>query len=148
MEENVKLAREFCREQFVSRGMIVDMAVHEGESSDPEIADNPHFHVLVPIRPMNPDGTWGKKQRREYKLCPLSFFRKLHFIPECLAVREAIRHIVRQHDLVIDHSLFFSVIMDSLVIITVSFFCKAGIKGKRADSGGFRCLYFRAETAQ
>ena len=68
MEENVKLAREFCREQFVSRGMIVDMAVHEGESSDPEIADNPHFHVLVPIRPMNPDGTWGKKQRREYKL--------------------------------------------------------------------------------
>lgn len=68
MEENVELAREFCREQFVSRGMIVDMAVHEGESSDPEIADNPHFHVLVPIRPMNPDGTWGKKQRREYKL--------------------------------------------------------------------------------
>ena len=68
MEENVKLAREFCREQFVSRGMIVDMAVHEGESSDPEIADNPHFHVLVPIRPMNTDGTWGKKQRREYKL--------------------------------------------------------------------------------
>ena len=26
MEENVELAREFCREQFVSRGMIVDMA--------------------------------------------------------------------------------------------------------------------------
>ena len=68
MEENVELAREFCWKQFVSRGMIVDMAVHEGESSDPEIADNPHFHVLVPIRPMNPDGTWGKKQRREYKL--------------------------------------------------------------------------------
>lgn len=60
MEENVELAREFCREQFVGRGMIVDMAVHEGESSDPEIADNPHFHVLVPIRPMNPDGTWGR----------------------------------------------------------------------------------------
>ena len=60
MEENVELAREFCREQFVSRGMIVDMAVHEGESSDPEIADNPHFHVLVPMRPMNPDGTWGR----------------------------------------------------------------------------------------
>ena len=68
MEENIELAREFCQEQFVSRGMIVDMAVHEGKSSDPELADNPHFHVLIPIRPMNQDGTWGKKQRREYKL--------------------------------------------------------------------------------
>ncbi|MGN0354860.1 MAG: MobQ family relaxase, partial [Muricoprocola sp.] len=68
MEENIELAREFCQEQFVSRGMTVDMAVHEGKSSDLELADNPHFHVLIPIRPMNQDGTWGKKQRREYKL--------------------------------------------------------------------------------
>ena len=29
---------------------------------------NPHFHVLCPIRPINPDGTWGSKQRREYTL--------------------------------------------------------------------------------
>lgn len=28
--------------------------------------DNPHVHVLCPIRPMNTDGTWGEKQRREY----------------------------------------------------------------------------------
>ena len=68
IEENIQLAKDFCREQFVSRGMIVDMAVHIGTSDDPEIADNPHFHVLAPIRPMNQDGTWGKKQRREYKL--------------------------------------------------------------------------------
>lgn len=68
MEENIQLAREFCKEQFVGRGMIVDMAVHEGVSDNPEIADNPHFHVLVPIRPMKEDGTWGNKQRREYKL--------------------------------------------------------------------------------
>ena len=30
LEENIKLAKEFCQEQFVARGMIVDLAVHEG----------------------------------------------------------------------------------------------------------------------
>ena len=66
--ENIELAREFCREQFVDRGIIVDMAVHEGHSADPELADNPHFHVLVPIRPKKEGGTWGNKQRRVYQL--------------------------------------------------------------------------------
>ena len=28
---------------------------------------NPHFHVMCPIRPLNPDGTWGAKQRRVYR---------------------------------------------------------------------------------
>ena len=53
-------------EQFVSRGMICDFAVH---APDPKGGiSNPHFHVLCPIRPMNEDGTWGNKQRREYTL--------------------------------------------------------------------------------
>ena len=29
LDENIELAREFCMEQFVARGMIVDLAVHE-----------------------------------------------------------------------------------------------------------------------
>ena len=29
---------------------------------------NPHFHVMTTMRPINPDGTWGQKQRREYVL--------------------------------------------------------------------------------
>ena len=28
----------------------------------------PHFHVMTTMRPLNPDGTWGQKQRREYLL--------------------------------------------------------------------------------
>ena len=28
LEENIRLAKEFCQEQFVARGMIVDLAVH------------------------------------------------------------------------------------------------------------------------
>ena len=66
MEENIALARQFLLEQFVSRGMIVDFAVH---SPDKEGGiSNPHFHVMCPIRPIEPNGKWGNKQRREYIL--------------------------------------------------------------------------------
>ena len=66
MEENIALARQFVREQFVAKGMIVDLAVHAPDKDGG--IQNPHFHVLCPIRPLNNDGTWGKKQRRVYKL--------------------------------------------------------------------------------
>ena len=68
LDENIELARAFCREQFVARGMIVDLAVHEGKSKNEDEPDNPHFHVLAPIRPFTEEGSWGNKQRREYVL--------------------------------------------------------------------------------
>ena len=67
MDENIRIAKEFIMENFVSRGMICDMAVHQ-PGKDPNDIPNPHVHVLVPMRPLNPDGTWGDKQHREYIL--------------------------------------------------------------------------------
>jgi len=67
MEENIDLARQFLLEQFVSRGMVVDFAVHSPDKEDGGI-QNPHFHVMCPIRPILPNGKWGNKQRREYVL--------------------------------------------------------------------------------
>ena len=66
-EENIALAREFLMKHFVSRGMIVDFAVHEPEKEEGGI-NNPHFHFLCPIRPIELNGKWGYKQRREYVL--------------------------------------------------------------------------------
>lgn len=66
-EENIALARTFLLEHFVSRGMVVDFAIHEPDRGQGGVP-NPHVHVLCPIRPLNPDGSWGKKQRREYLL--------------------------------------------------------------------------------
>lgn len=66
-EENLQLAQQFLQDEFVSRGMIVDYAVHEKDAGEDGI-QNPHFHVLCPIRPLNPDGSWGAKQRRQYIL--------------------------------------------------------------------------------
>ena len=65
MEENIELAREFVQQHFVGKGMIADLAVHQPDKGDGGIP-NPHFHVLTTMRPINPDCTWGQKQRREY----------------------------------------------------------------------------------
>ena len=66
MKENLEIAREFIQKQFVDRGMIADYAVHLPDKGD--AVPNPHVHVLCPIRPLNPDGTWGVKQKRVYRL--------------------------------------------------------------------------------
>lgn len=67
MQENIDLARQFLSDNFVSRGMVADYAIHQPDKKDGGI-QNPHFHVMCPIRPIEPDGKWGNKQRREYVL--------------------------------------------------------------------------------
>ncbi|MCD8128070.1 MAG: MobA/MobL family protein [Oscillospiraceae bacterium] len=67
IQENIDLAKQFLLEQFVSRGMIVDFAVHQPDKEDGGIS-NLHFHVMCPIRPLDEHGKWGNKQRREYLL--------------------------------------------------------------------------------
>ncbi len=65
LEENIALAREFVQRCLVDKGMVADFAVHAPDKEDGGIP-NPHFHVMTTMRPINPDGTWGQKQRREY----------------------------------------------------------------------------------
>ncbi len=66
MEENIALARQFLFDEFVSKGMICDFAVHLPDRKDG--IQNPHFHVLCPMRPLDENGQWGAKQRRVYRL--------------------------------------------------------------------------------
>ena len=63
-EENKAVAERFIRENFLARGMIVDYAIHDPDKKGK--IQNPHVHMLIPIRPLNKDGTWGQKQMREY----------------------------------------------------------------------------------
>ena len=67
LDENISLARQFLLEHFVSRGMVVDFAIHVPDTELGGI-QNPHFHVMAPIRPIEPNGKWGMKQRRVYEL--------------------------------------------------------------------------------
>ena len=43
------LVREFCEQQFVSKGMIVDFAIHDPHPP----GHNPHAHVLLTMRAMD-----------------------------------------------------------------------------------------------
>lgn len=56
MEENIELARRFVEEQLVARGMIADLAIHDPKKAKDKIP-NPHMHIMVPIRPLQEDGT-------------------------------------------------------------------------------------------
>ena len=67
IDENIALARRFVEEQFVSKDMVVDFAVHAPDSEKDGIP-NPHVHLLCPIRPLNKDGEWDAKQRRVYRV--------------------------------------------------------------------------------
>ena len=63
MEENIELARRFVEEQLVARGMIADLAIHDPRKAKDKIP-NPHMHIMVPIRPLMENGTWGQKQKK------------------------------------------------------------------------------------
>ena len=46
------LVREFCEQQFVSKGMIADFAIHDPHPP----GHNPHAHVLLTMRAMDEHG--------------------------------------------------------------------------------------------
>ena len=60
-DQNVQLAREFAEDQFVSKGLVVDLCMHRSKASDG--GDHPHAHMLITTRRFNPDGTLGKAAR-------------------------------------------------------------------------------------
>lgn len=65
LEENKDLIREFIQENFVSKGMIADLAIHQGND---EGNGKIHAHIMTTVRPLNQDSTWGAKSKKEYLL--------------------------------------------------------------------------------
>lgn len=61
-DEQIQLVRNFVRENFVQAGMCADICIHDKEDG------NPHAHIMLTTRIIEPDGTWGTKQKKEYIL--------------------------------------------------------------------------------
>ena len=61
-EQNISLARRYVENTFVTAGMCADLCVHDKNDG------NPHMHIMLTMRPINDDGTWGSKQKKEYIL--------------------------------------------------------------------------------
>lgn len=83
LEVQKKIALEFIQEQFVSQGMIADVAFHNppkmdskkrpidcfgNPTDDPEqfIYVNPHLHALLTLKPLDEDGNWETKKQKLY----------------------------------------------------------------------------------
>ena len=62
---HINLVRDHVQQEFVSRGMCADFFVHEKKRDG---KPNPHAHIMLTMRPLNHDGTWGAKSKKEYVL--------------------------------------------------------------------------------
>ena len=60
--EQLDLVRSYVQDNFVAAGMCADFALHDKGDG------NPLAHIMLSIRPLNPDGRWGAKCRKVYDL--------------------------------------------------------------------------------
>ncbi len=52
----------FVRQTFVNEGMCADICFRDKSDG------NPHTHIMLTMRPINEDGSWGQKQKKVYVL--------------------------------------------------------------------------------
>jgi len=57
-EQNILLVRNYVNQHFVSAGMCADVCLHDTNGG------NPHAHILLTMRPIEQNGTWGAKARK------------------------------------------------------------------------------------
>ena len=84
-QERLRLLRDYVLENFVSKGMCADFAVHNPPLTDAKgrpidingnptndisqmIFQNPHAHILLTMRPLDREGNWEPKSHTVY-LC-------------------------------------------------------------------------------
>ena len=60
--EQLALVRAYVKDNFVNAGMCADFAIHDKGTG------NPHAHIMLTMRPLKEDGTWGAKCRKVYDL--------------------------------------------------------------------------------
>ena len=64
LEKCPQMLREYCEEQFVSKGMCCDFAIHD---PDPP-GHNPHCHIMLTMRAIDENGKWMPKSRKVYDI--------------------------------------------------------------------------------
>ncbi|EJU1613147.1 MobA/MobL family protein [Salmonella enterica] len=88
-EQNKALILDFAQQAFVSKGMIVDLAIHD-------IDTQPHSHIKTTTRELTPEG-FGKKEREWDKTETTLYWRELW-------AKVANEHLLKAgHDTTISH---------------------------------------------
>jgi len=58
--QQIQFTNLYIRRNFVEKGMCADWSIHDKGDG------NPHVHLLVTMRPFNPDHTWGSKEMKDW----------------------------------------------------------------------------------
>jgi ATP-dependent exoDNAse (exonuclease V) alpha subunit len=69
LDKNISIIKKYVADNFVSKGMIADIAIHDAESH------NPHAHVMLTMREITKEG-FGKKNRQWNEKGNLILWRK------------------------------------------------------------------------
>ena len=59
------MMRDFVKLTFVDEGMCAEWVIHDSEYKGQR---NLHCHILLTVRPLLEDGSWGEKQKKIYQL--------------------------------------------------------------------------------
>ncbi len=62
LEENIKLIREYVKDNFIDKGMCADICIHDKNDG------NPHAHVMLTMRKIDEQGKFLPKAQKQY-LC-------------------------------------------------------------------------------
>ena len=61
-DQLILLVKEYCMDEFVSKGMCCDIAIHDKGDG------NPHAHILLTMRALDEHGEWMNKSKKVYIL--------------------------------------------------------------------------------
>ena len=59
-QEQIEYTTDYIQKNFVDKGMCADWSIHDKGDG------NPHVHLLVTMRPFNPDHSWGNKEVKDW----------------------------------------------------------------------------------
>lgn len=74
--ELVRIVHEFAEDNFTSQGLCVVAAIHRKHDPDDPKKNNPHVHMIVPTRPVGPDGFCKLKDREHNKRKYITIWRE------------------------------------------------------------------------
>ena len=60
-QEQIEYTTDYIQKNFVDKGMCADWSIHDKGDG------NPHVHLLVTMRPLNPDHSWGNKEVKDWE---------------------------------------------------------------------------------
>ena len=74
-QELIQITGEFIEANFLDQGLCAIAAIHEGHNNQDPLRNNPHVHIIVPTRTVEPSGFSKKKDRERDKRKYISIWR-------------------------------------------------------------------------